>query len=71
MPSILIQFDEASLRALDRIALVAKRERAEFIRKTVKEAIRKQVFAKIREGYLQQPDIAETDDWSTAEEFVE
>jgi predicted transcriptional regulator len=71
MPSILIQFDEATLRALDRVAPVAKRERAEFIRQAVKAAIRKQEFAKIREGYLQQPDTAEADDWSTAEEFAE
>jgi predicted transcriptional regulator len=72
MPSILVQFDEATLRALDRIAPVARRERAEFIRQAVKEAIRKQEFAQIREGYRQQPDTAgEADDWSTAEEFTE
>ena len=65
MPSILVQFDEATLQALDRVAPVAKRERAEFIR----EAIRKQEFAQICEGYRQQPDTA--DDWSTAEEFAE
>jgi metal-responsive CopG/Arc/MetJ family transcriptional regulator len=50
MPSILVQFDEATLQALDRIAPVAKRERAEFIRQAVKEAIRKQEFAQIAKG---------------------
>ncbi len=71
MPSILIQFDEATLQALDRVAPTAKGERAAFIRQAVKDAIRKEEFAKIREGYLQKPDIAEADDWSTAEEFAE
>jgi metal-responsive CopG/Arc/MetJ family transcriptional regulator len=71
MPSILIEFDEASLRALDCVVPVAKRGRAEFIRQAVKEAIRKQEFAKICEGYLQQPDTAEADGWSTVEEFTE
>lgn len=72
MPSILVQFDEATLQALDRVAPVAKRERAEFIRRAVREAIRKQEFAQMREGYRQQPDHAsEADDWSTAEEFAE
>ncbi len=72
MPSILVQFDEATLQALDRVAPAAKRERAEFIRQAVREAIRKQEFARMREAYRQQPDTAnEADNWSTAEEFTE
>jgi metal-responsive CopG/Arc/MetJ family transcriptional regulator len=39
MSQILIEFDEATLRAIDRIAPAARRKRAEFIRKAVKEAI--------------------------------
>jgi hypothetical protein len=40
------------------------------IRKAVKEAIRRDEFAHIREAYMRQPDsAAEADDWSSAEEF--
>ena len=70
MPSILIQLDEPTLEALERVAPVARRQRAEFIRQAVKDAIRRSEYAKIREGYLRQPDsLAEADDWSNAEEF--
>ena len=70
MPSILIQLDEPTLKALDRVAPAAKRQRAEFVRQAVKTAIRKREYAKIREGYLGRPDSAdEADDWSNAEEF--
>lgn len=70
MPSILVHFDEATLRALDRVAPAARRERTEFIRSAVKEAIWRQEYARMREAYLQQPDSAnDADDWSTAEEF--
>lgn len=68
MPSILIQLDEATLRSLNKIAPVARRQRAEFIRQAVKEAIRKREYEQIREAYLRQPDSAsDADDWSTAE----
>ena len=70
MPSILIQLDEATLRSIDRIAPAAKRQRAEFIRQAVKEAIRRQEYEQIREAYLRQPDSAiDADDWSSAEEW--
>jgi metal-responsive CopG/Arc/MetJ family transcriptional regulator len=70
MPSILIQIDEVTLRALNKIAPTAKRQRAEFIRQAVKEAIRRQEYEQIREAYLQQPDAAtDADDWSSAEEW--
>ena len=70
MPSILVQLDSATLSSLDRIAPVAKRQRAEFIRQAVKEAIRQREYAQIREAYLQQPDsAADADDWSSAEEW--
>jgi predicted transcriptional regulator len=70
MPSILIQIDEATLRSLNKIAPAAKRQRAEFIRRAVKEAIRRQEYEQIREAYLRQPDsVADADDWSSAEEW--
>jgi metal-responsive CopG/Arc/MetJ family transcriptional regulator len=41
MPSILTQLDESVLRSLNKVAPAAKRQRAEFIRQAVKDAIRK------------------------------
>jgi predicted transcriptional regulator len=70
MPSILIQLDDRTLKALDAIAPPAKRQRAEFIRKAVKDAIRQRQYDQIREAYLIQPDSAtDADDWSSAEEW--
>ena len=70
MPSILIQLDESTLRSLNKIAPAAKRQRAEFIRRAVKEAIRQREYEQIREAYLKQPDsAADADDWSSAEEW--
>jgi metal-responsive CopG/Arc/MetJ family transcriptional regulator len=70
MPSILIQIDEPTLKSLNRIAPAAKRQRAEFIRQAVKDAIRKREYEQIREAYIRQPDsAAEADDWSSAEEW--
>jgi predicted transcriptional regulator len=70
MASILIQLDDATLKSLDRIAPAAKRQRAEFIRQAVKEAIRKREYEQIREAYLRQPDsCSDADDWSNAEEW--
>src|SRR5271167_3291499 len=60
MPSILIQLDEPLLRSLNKIAPAAKRQRAEFIRQAVKEAIRKREYEAIREAYLRQPDCQTT-----------
>jgi len=68
MPSILIQLDDATLKSLNKIAPAAKRQRAEFIRQAVKDAIRKREYEQIREAYLRQPDAAaDADDWSSAE----
>ena len=70
MPSILIHLDDATFHALNKIAPAAKRLRTEFIRRAVKEAIRKQEFERMREAYRRQPDSeAEADDWSNAEEY--
>jgi predicted transcriptional regulator len=70
MPSILIQLDDATLQSLDKIAPAAKRQRAEFVRQAVKDAIRKREYEQIREAYLRRPDSAiEADDWSSAEDW--
>jgi metal-responsive CopG/Arc/MetJ family transcriptional regulator len=70
VPSILIQLDDATLKSLNKFAPAAKRQRAEFIRQAVKEAIRRRENAQIREAYLRQPDSSlDADDWSNAEEW--
>lgn len=70
MPSILIQLDEPLLKALNKFAPAARRQRAEFIRQAVREAIRKREYDAIREAYLRQPDSTDdADDWSNAEEW--
>lgn len=70
MPSILIHLDETLLRSLDKVAPAAKRQRAEFIRQAVRDAVRKREYEAIREAYRARPDSAEdADDWSNADEW--
>ena len=70
MPSILVQLDDATYKRLNEIAPWAKRQRTEFVRSAVKEAIRRHEYARIREAYNKKPDSdATADDWSTCEEF--
>lgn len=70
MKSLLVQLDEPTYRALNRVAPVAKRQRAEFVRTAIRKAIREAEEARTRRGYLQQPDSeADADDWSSAEEW--
>ena len=72
MPSILIQVDEPLLRSLNKVAPAAKRQRAEFIRQAVRDAIRKREYEQIREAYRLQPDSAEDADvWVSPEEWKE
>lgn len=58
MPRVLIHFDEATLKAIDRIAPAAKRKRADFIRDAVKDEIFRLETARMREAYRLQPDSA-------------
>ena len=70
MPSILVELDDATFRALNQLAPARKRQRSEFIRQAVKEAILRHEFARMREAYQKQPDSAsDRDDWSNCEEF--
>lgn len=70
MKPLLIQLDEQTLTALNRVAAPGKRQRSEFIRQAIRNAIRKAEYRAMREAYRKQPDTSEpTDDWSTPEEF--
>lgn len=70
MKSLLIQLDEQTLAALNRIAAPGKRERSEFVRQAIRKAIREAEYRAVREAYRKQPDSElDADDWSTAEEY--
>ena len=67
---ILVQLDEPTFRALNRIAPAAKRQRAEFVRSAIRKAIRETEEERTRQAYREQPDSeSEADDWSSAEEW--
>lgn len=68
MKSLLVQLDEPTFEALNRIAPAAKRKRAEFVRAAIRKAIREQEEERTRLAYLAQPDSeTEADDWSDVE----
>ena len=70
MKSLLVQLDEPTYRALNRIAPAAKRMRAEFVRAAIRKAILESEEERTRLAYLKRPDSeAEADDWSSAEEW--
>jgi hypothetical protein len=72
MPQVLIHFDEATLKAIDRIAPAAQRKRADFIRRAVKDAIFQEETDRMREAYRLQPDsVEDSDAWELAEEWKE
>jgi metal-responsive CopG/Arc/MetJ family transcriptional regulator len=72
MSQILIHFDEAMLKAIDRIAPAAKRKRADFIRQAVKDAIFREETERMREAYRLQPDSVEgSETWDLSEECKE
>jgi metal-responsive CopG/Arc/MetJ family transcriptional regulator len=72
MPQILIHFDEATLKAIDRIAPAAQRKRADFIRRAVKDEIFRRETDRMREAYLLQPDSVDgADVWDLPEEWKE
>lgn len=66
MKSLLVQLDEPTFQALDRLA--PKRGRADFIRQAIRRAIREIEEERTRKAYLATPDSeTEADDWSGAE----
>ena len=60
MPQVLVHFDEATLQAIDRVAPAAKRKRADFIRRTVKDALFLRETERMREAYRVQSDVTES-----------
>jgi metal-responsive CopG/Arc/MetJ family transcriptional regulator len=72
MSQVLIHFDEATLKAIDRIAPAAKRKRADFIRQAVKDAIFQRETERMREAYRLQPDSMDgSEAWELPEEWKE
>ena len=70
MKSILIQLDDNTAQLLDRIAPAAKRQRAQFIRRALMQALMQAEEHRTRSAYRRQPDSeSEADDWSTAEDY--
>ncbi len=73
MPQVLVQFDQSTLDAIDRIAPAAKRQRADFIRQAVKDAIFRREKARMRLAYHAQPDTVDEGDyeWELPEDWEE
>ena len=70
MKSLLIQLDEPTLAALNKLAAPGKRKRSEFVRNAIRTAVRQAEYREMREAYRKRPDSAtDADDWSTAEEY--
>lgn len=70
MKALLVQLDEQTLQALNRVADPDKRKRSEFVRQAIRKAVRQAEYEAMRRAYRKQPDsITNTDDWSTAEEY--
>jgi metal-responsive CopG/Arc/MetJ family transcriptional regulator len=70
MKPLLIQLDERTLVALNRVAAPEKRKRSEFVRQAIRRAVRQAEYRAMREAYRKRPDSRQNaDDWSTPEEF--
>jgi hypothetical protein len=55
---------------LNRVAAPGKRQRSEFVRQAIRNAVRQAEGDAMREAYRKQPDsILDADDWSTPEEY--
>jgi metal-responsive CopG/Arc/MetJ family transcriptional regulator len=68
MKSLLVQMDEPTFAALNRVT--AKRERAEFVRQAIRRAIREFEEDRTRAGYLAHPDReGDGDNWANAERW--
>lgn len=69
MKHLLIQLDESTLAALNRVASPEKRQRSEFVRQAIRKAIRQAEYRAMREAYRKQPDSV-LDDWTTPENYT-
>jgi metal-responsive CopG/Arc/MetJ family transcriptional regulator len=56
MKPFLVQLDEPTLTALNRIAAPGKRQRSEFVRQAIRKAIRQAEYHAMRDAYRKQPD---------------
>ncbi len=59
MPKVLVHFDDATLKAIDRVAPAGKRQGAAFVRRAVKDALFRLETEQMREAYRAKPDSAE------------
>jgi metal-responsive CopG/Arc/MetJ family transcriptional regulator len=67
---LLIQLDEQTLVALNRVAAPDKRKRSEFVRQAIRVAVRQAEYRAMRDAYRKQPDsVRDAGDWSTPEDF--
>lgn len=70
MPQVLVHFDHATLEAIDRVAPAAKRQRADFIRRAVKDALFARETERMRDAYRLQPDTVESAEvWEQPEDW--
>ena len=70
MKSMLIQLDDSTYRALNRVAPAAQRKRAEFVRTAIRKAIYEAEEERTRMAYLKLPDNeTSADDWRGAEDW--
>jgi hypothetical protein len=56
---VLIQFEDATLEAIDRIVPAANRKRAAFIRSALKDALFRYEQERMRQAYRERPDSVE------------
>lgn len=72
MPQVLVHFDDATLQAIERVAPAAKRQRPDFIRTAVKDALFLMETERMREAYRLQPDtVDDSGFWELPEEWKE
>jgi hypothetical protein len=72
MRQVLIHFDKATLKAIDRFAPAVKRRRADFIRRAVKDEIFRLETARMGEAYRVQSDsTGDAEMWELPEEWKE
>ena len=71
MHCVLVQLDDETYRALNKVATAPRRKQTEFIRSAIRDAIRREEDQRIRRAYKAQPDSsADADDWSNPEAFA-
>jgi metal-responsive CopG/Arc/MetJ family transcriptional regulator len=70
MKPLLIQLDEQTLVALNRVVSPDERKRSEFVRQAIRRAVRQAEYRAMRDAYRKHPDSPQdADDWSNTQEF--